>query len=192
MNGKRIIIAGGTGFIGRAIARELAGLGADVVVLTRTPERSPSVGRQVHWDGKTLGDWTREVDGADAVINLAGKNVNCRYTPAALAEVDESRVNARLVDLVQRTARVAAVDVLAGEVDDGAGAVDLARPLAGDGPAVPEDLAGRSIIPRRTREDDDVVAVSGEVPRQRLADEAAAAGDDDSVAGAFHDRAANP
>jgi uncharacterized protein (TIGR01777 family) len=94
MNGKRILIAGGTGFIGRAIARELAGRGADVVILTRNPQASPPVGRHVYWDGKTLGDWACEVDGADAVINLAGKNVNCRYTPAALAEIDESRVSA--------------------------------------------------------------------------------------------------
>ncbi|MGB7157131.1 MAG: TIGR01777 family oxidoreductase [Tepidisphaeraceae bacterium] len=94
MTGTRIIIAGGTGFIGRAIARELAGRGADVVVLTRNPQTSPQVGRHVRWDGKTISDWVREVDGADAVINLAGRNVNCRYTPAALAEVDESRVNA--------------------------------------------------------------------------------------------------
>ena len=94
MNGKRIIIAGGTGFIGRAIARELARRGADVVILTRHPDPSPSIGRHVRWDGTTLGEWTREIDGADAVVNLAGKNVNCRYTPKALAEVDESRVNA--------------------------------------------------------------------------------------------------
>jgi uncharacterized protein (TIGR01777 family) len=94
MKGKRIIIAGGTGFIGRAFVRELAGRGADVVILTRDPHTSPQVGRHVRWDGKTVGDWARELDGAEAVINLAGKNVNCRYTPAALAEVDESRVNA--------------------------------------------------------------------------------------------------
>jgi uncharacterized protein (TIGR01777 family) len=94
MNGKRIIIAGGTGFIGRAVARELASRGADVVTLTRRPESSPAVGRHVAWDGRTPGAWTRELDGADAVINLAGKNVNCRYTPAVLAEIDESRVNA--------------------------------------------------------------------------------------------------
>jgi uncharacterized protein len=94
MNNKRIIIAGGTGFIGRGIARELQQRSADVVILTRNPDRSPQSGRHVAWDGKTLGDWTRDVDGAEAVINLAGKNVNCRYTPRALAEIDESRVNA--------------------------------------------------------------------------------------------------
>jgi uncharacterized protein (TIGR01777 family) len=95
MVSNRIIIAGGAGFIGRAIATELARRGVDVVILTRNPESSPSAGRRVGWDGTTLEDaWTREVDGADAVINLAGKNVNCRYTPKALAEVDESRVNA--------------------------------------------------------------------------------------------------
>ncbi|HEV2293009.1 MAG TPA: TIGR01777 family oxidoreductase [Tepidisphaeraceae bacterium] len=94
MNGKRIIIAGGTGFIGRAIARELAARGAEVAILTRSPQASPTVGHHVQWDGKTTGDWVREIEGADAVINLAGKNVNCRYTPAALAEVDESRMNA--------------------------------------------------------------------------------------------------
>ena len=95
MVSRRIIMAGGTGFIGRAIAAELASRGADVVMLTRDPQAHPAVGRHVRWDGKTLEDvWMREVDGADAVINLAGKNVNCRYTPTALAEVDESRVNA--------------------------------------------------------------------------------------------------
>ncbi len=64
------------------------------MILTRRPEPAPAVGRHVKWDGKALGDWMHEVDGADAVINLAGKNVNCRYTRTALAEVDESRVNA--------------------------------------------------------------------------------------------------
>jgi uncharacterized protein len=129
MNGKRIIIAGGTGFIGRAIARELTSRGADVVILTRTPESAPAVGRHVQWDGNTLGEWTREVDGADAVINLAGKNVNCRYTPKALAEVDESRVNA----VVAMNTAIAQSQKPAARADPGGDDGDLRRhrrPLA--------------------------------------------------------------
>src|SRR3954471_3405935 len=97
MGARKIIIAGGSGFVGSAVARELIARGDEVVVLTRSPDafdRSGQAGRAVLWDGRTLGEWSREVDGADAVINLAGKNVNCRYTPRNLAEIDESRVNA--------------------------------------------------------------------------------------------------
>jgi uncharacterized protein (TIGR01777 family) len=109
-NKKRIVIAGGSGFIGRALAGELIALGYDVAILTRSPARgfappaagafAPSAGagaeriREIHWDAKTLGAWVSEIDGARAVINLAGKNVNCRYTPAALREIDQSRVDA--------------------------------------------------------------------------------------------------
>jgi len=94
MDRQRIIIAGGSGFIGRAIAREVTARGSEVVILTRAPEKYRGPGRAVGWDGQNVGEWVREIDGADAVINLAGKNVNCRYTPKILAEVDESRVNA--------------------------------------------------------------------------------------------------
>ena len=94
MNRRRIIIAGGSGFVGPAIASALAARGDDVVILTRAPQRYQGPWRAVEWDGQTLGDWAREIDGADAVINLAGKNVNCRYTRKNLAEVDESRVRA--------------------------------------------------------------------------------------------------
>lgn len=48
--------------------------------------------RTVLWDAETLGDWAREVDGADVVINLAGRNVNCRYTPENRREIMDSRV----------------------------------------------------------------------------------------------------
>jgi uncharacterized protein (TIGR01777 family) len=91
---RRIVIAGGTGFIGERLARALRDDGADVIVLTRVPERYNGPARAVRWDGITIGDWITEIDGADAVINLAGKNVNCRYTRKGLKEVDESRVNA--------------------------------------------------------------------------------------------------
>src|SRR5690349_7743963 len=92
MDRRRIIIAGGSGFIGRAIACELDGLGAEVVVLTRTPRLPHGNVRDIAWDGQTIEEeWLREVDGAAAVINLAGKNVNCRFTRQALDEIDRSR-----------------------------------------------------------------------------------------------------
>lgn len=92
----RILIAGGAGFIGRALSRSCVQRGYEVVVLTRSPDDGAKVPGVTHvaWDGKTLREWTRCVDGSVAVVNLAGKNVNCRYTPKNLDEIDRSRVEA--------------------------------------------------------------------------------------------------
>ncbi|HEX3357380.1 MAG TPA: TIGR01777 family oxidoreductase [Tepidisphaeraceae bacterium] len=90
----RIILAGGSGFIGRAIAEVAVARGTEVVVLTRSPARWRGAGRAEEWDGRTVGEWAGLVDGAEAVVNLAGKNVNCRYTQKNLREIDESRVEA--------------------------------------------------------------------------------------------------
>jgi uncharacterized protein (TIGR01777 family) len=60
------------------------------VVLSRAPHAAPW--RVVEWDGATVGDWSKEIDGADVVINLAGRSVNCRYTARNRAEILESRV----------------------------------------------------------------------------------------------------
>jgi uncharacterized protein len=91
---KKIVIVGGSGFIGRALARALVVRGNDVVILTRHPESWHGPGRAMFWDGVNVGPWSSQIDGADAVVNLAGKHVNCRYTRKGLKEVDESRVNA--------------------------------------------------------------------------------------------------
>ena len=93
MNKKRVVLAGGSGFLGRALATELLKRGYQVVVLTRTPrERSDGV-RETEWDGEHLGEWIQFLEGAEAVVNLAGRSVNCRHTPENLREINESRVN---------------------------------------------------------------------------------------------------
>lgn len=96
-NTKRIVIAGGSGFLGQALAHHFLNARWDVVILTRSPGQSSLVGRQVGWDARTLGDWAREVEGSVAVVNLTGKSVNCRYHAQNRKEILESRVNSTRV-----------------------------------------------------------------------------------------------
>lgn len=91
----RFVIPGGSGQVGTLLARALHRNGHEVTVLTRTPMAAPW--RTVSWDAKSLGPWARELDGADIVINLAGRNVNCRYTPANRREILSSRVDSTRV-----------------------------------------------------------------------------------------------
>jgi len=93
MSKRRIILAGGSGFLGRALAERLVASGDEVVVLTRHPDTARQGYREVFWDGRSLGAWSDEFEGAYAVVNFAGKNVNCRYTAEALAEINASRVD---------------------------------------------------------------------------------------------------
>lgn len=86
----KIVIPGGSGQVGTLLARALHAAGDEVVVLSRTPARAPW--RTAAWDGESVGAWAAEVDGADAVINLAGHTVNCRYTAANRRRILESRV----------------------------------------------------------------------------------------------------
>ena len=64
-------------------------------MLSRAPQRAPW--RVAPWDAESPGPWTRELDGADVVVNLAGRSVNCRYTPANRRAIKESRVNSTRV-----------------------------------------------------------------------------------------------
>lgn len=89
---KRIVLAGGTGFIGRSFTPFLQSHDYEVVVLTRGPTRDGAV-RYVHWDGKSATDWRIEIDGAFAVVNLTGRSINCRHTPEHRREIIESRVD---------------------------------------------------------------------------------------------------
>jgi uncharacterized protein len=91
MSNGRVILAGGSGFLGRALARHLLANGYEVVVLSRSAPPAGALPAGVtfaRWDGKTVGDWAAHLEGARAVVNLAGKNVNCRYTKKNLAEID--------------------------------------------------------------------------------------------------------
>ena len=86
----RIVIPGGSGQVGTILARAFHADGHDVVVLSRSPRPRPW--RVVSWDAATPGRWTREIDGSDVVINLAGRSVNCRYTERNRKEIMDSRV----------------------------------------------------------------------------------------------------
>jgi uncharacterized protein len=86
----KIVIPGGSGQIGTVLARAFIADGHEVVVLSRKPRHASW--RIVEWDGETLGSWVTELDGADAVINLAGRSVNCRYGSTNRREIKESRV----------------------------------------------------------------------------------------------------
>lgn len=110
MKNKKIILAGGTGFIGQELCNYF-GTDNEIVVLTRNVKEhnSNTFGennvnsevvkniRYVKWNGITMEEWVREIDGANIVINLAGKSVNCRYTAKNKKEIFDSRTNATMV-----------------------------------------------------------------------------------------------
>lgn len=91
----KVVLPGGTGQVGTLLARAFHARGDEVVVLSRAPQNAPW--RAVEWDGETRDAWGDEIEGADAVINLAGRSVNCRYTPANRAAILESRVRSTQV-----------------------------------------------------------------------------------------------
>ena len=93
MNPKRIVIAGGSGFIGRALAQAFLTRGFEVAILTRTPRERADGIREIAWDGKNPGAWISALDGAEALINLTGKNINCPHTPDNVRGITASRVD---------------------------------------------------------------------------------------------------
>jgi uncharacterized protein (TIGR01777 family) len=89
----KIVIAGGNGFLGGILAEHFQKKFHDIVILTRHPQASHQNVRYVVWDAKTLGGWKQELNHADVLINLTGKNVNCRYTEKNKAEILNSRLD---------------------------------------------------------------------------------------------------
>jgi uncharacterized protein (TIGR01777 family) len=87
----KIVIPGGSGKVGTVLARAFHGTRHDVVILSRTPKVAPW--RVRIWDGKTMSGWAEEIDGSDVVVNLAGRSVDCRYTPANRESIRTSRLD---------------------------------------------------------------------------------------------------
>ena len=94
----KVIVAGGSGFIGSEVIRKLLVSKHQVVLLSRKPVGVRSGYNEslqiVQWDGKTVGSWSKFIDGADAVINLSGENIAARrWSPKQKARLISSRIN---------------------------------------------------------------------------------------------------
>lgn len=86
----RIVIAGGSGNLGRLLARHWRARGYDIMVLSREANIAPWP--SVRWDGRTADSWIRELEGSDVIVNLAGRSVNCRYTAQNRRDILDSRI----------------------------------------------------------------------------------------------------
>lgn len=91
----KIVIPGGTGQVGTLLARAFRVDGHAVVLLSRRP--ASGNGAAVYWDGESLGAWVHDLEGADAVINLAGVSVNCRYHAVNRRRILASRIRSTRV-----------------------------------------------------------------------------------------------
>ncbi|MBC8065149.1 MAG: NAD-dependent epimerase/dehydratase family protein, partial [Chlorobia bacterium] len=86
----KVVIAGGTGFIGHALAEEFQTHGYESAILTRSRKRPGTIPQSV-WDGETVGDWAGLLEGAAAVVNLAGESVTLRWTDENKRRILDSR-----------------------------------------------------------------------------------------------------
>ncbi len=93
----RIVIAGGSGFLGLNLARHLNRLGCEVVILSRHQPKEAGTWIHATWDARSLGEWANHLDGAAAVVNLVGRSVDCIKTPEHCDEILRSRVEATRV-----------------------------------------------------------------------------------------------
>ena len=89
---KKIILAGGSGFLGRSLAAHFQRNGYEIIILARNPKAGKAGIREVAWDACTPGEWMRELEQAVAVINLVGRSVNCRYHAQNRRLILESRL----------------------------------------------------------------------------------------------------
>lgn len=99
LSGNHIIIAGGSGFLGQSLANTLTSLGARITILSRNGPQARSDSRltTIQWDARTLGPWCKALEGADALVNLVGRTVDCIKTPDHCDEILRSRVESTTI-----------------------------------------------------------------------------------------------
>ncbi len=93
----KIVIAGGTGFLGQLLASSLIDRGKDVILLSRKDPQKKLHGRVVFWNAKSLGDWVEEMEGAETLINLTGRSIDCRHNQSNRREILDSRIQSTRV-----------------------------------------------------------------------------------------------
>ncbi len=89
---KKIVLAGGSGYLGSVLANYFSSQANEIIILSRRPQRAVGNIRTLVWDGKSMGNWAHALEGADVLINLTGKSVNCRYTKANRQAILNSRI----------------------------------------------------------------------------------------------------
>ncbi len=136
----KVVLIGGSGFLGRGLRDRLVSDGYEVVVIGRGETAQRTGWRDVHWDARSIGPWADELDGAAALVHLAGKRVDCRPTAANIAELIRSRADAvRLVGTAvagrsRRPSTWVQLSSLARFGDTGDETIDEATPPPDDGP----------------------------------------------------------
>ena len=92
IKGQKIVIAGGSGFLGMSLASHLVSAGAEVTILSRSKLKVDGPWHHCIWDGRTTGPWCEQLEGASGLVNLAGRTVDCIKTPDHQDEILRSRV----------------------------------------------------------------------------------------------------
>ncbi len=92
MKYKKIVLAGGNGYLGGVLAKHFSPITDEIIILSRQAQPKNGNIETVVWDGKTTGEWTKALKNADLLVNLCGKNVNCRYNTKNREEIIQSRL----------------------------------------------------------------------------------------------------
>ncbi|TDG37199.1 TIGR01777 family protein [Pedobacter changchengzhani] len=92
MKYEKIVLVGGNGYLGGVLAKYFSVITSEVVIISRKSAPNDKNIKTIVWDGKSEGDWENALNGAELVVNLCGKNVNCRYNAKNKAEIISSRV----------------------------------------------------------------------------------------------------